>query len=266
MSIPEVSFSGIYLRLRIHWGGRRMNWDTFFEGLGKLAAFVFPVAGLGAVLAKSYIDKWLTRRFQGQLDKIKHDQAQEMERLKLKVSTLLDRATKLHSYEFEVLPKAWELLATSVGSASRVLSAIQTYVDVKCMDESELSAFLEQSPFNQTERRAIRDLARNERQIEYQNLTGEYAFRESMEDWRSFNNYIVTKGIFIAPALRERLRSASALIIECLDEYRFSRFEDAHGQKSHAANRGRFKAIQPLRAEIEAAVSDRLWDVSKLDE
>ena len=49
--------------------------------------------------------RWLEARFAERLEKFKHDQNQEIERLRYRINALMDRTTKLHQHEFEVLPK-----------------------------------------------------------------------------------------------------------------------------------------------------------------
>jgi hypothetical protein len=48
--------------------------------------------------------RWLEARFAERLEKFKHDQNQEIERLRYRINALMDRTTKLHQHEFEVLP------------------------------------------------------------------------------------------------------------------------------------------------------------------
>ena len=54
---------------------------------------------------------------------------------------LFNRVTKIHENEFEVLPKAWELLQTALGQIGHMASLLQTYPDFKWMAEAELEEF-----------------------------------------------------------------------------------------------------------------------------
>ena len=59
---------------------------------------------------RTFSDKWLASRFNERLERLKHDQQQEIEQLRGRINALLDRTTKLNQREYEVVPEAWERL------------------------------------------------------------------------------------------------------------------------------------------------------------
>ena len=65
--------------------------------------------GFGATAAwwlfQAFGDKWLAARFDKRLEALRHAQQKELEELRFRINALLDRATKLHQREFEVLPE-----------------------------------------------------------------------------------------------------------------------------------------------------------------
>ena len=67
-------------------------------------------------------ESWLNHQFARKMSLFTHEQNQQIERLKLQVNTLFDRATKLHAREFDAVPEAWSLLV----DADRHVRAIVT--------------------------------------------------------------------------------------------------------------------------------------------
>lgn len=126
-----------------------MDWKAILAWIGGATVGVTPVAAVGLWFGKTYIDKWLTKRFQGQLDALKYAQAQEIERLRAKIAALLDRATKLHQHEFEVLPKAWDLLTIAIGSVGGVTAIYREGVDPGAMSLEDLEVLLRESPLEE---------------------------------------------------------------------------------------------------------------------
>jgi hypothetical protein len=55
-------------------------------------------------------EKWLNAKFEERLAQYKHAQQKEIEQLRFRINSLMDRTTKLHQHEFDVLPEAWSRL------------------------------------------------------------------------------------------------------------------------------------------------------------
>lgn len=244
-----------------------IDWNAAFAWIGRLATVATPVGLAILWFGRTYIDKWLTKRFQGQLDALKHAQAQEIERLRAKIAGMLDRATKLHQHEFEVLPEAWRLLATSMGSASHVLAALQQFPDAGAHNEAELEVLLENTPFFEHDKQAVRDAPnRFERTQTFGDLYQRYAARDAINERQAFHNYVILKGVFIEPELRAKMLELSVLIMNCLMDHRdMINDRDSFKQRDFTGNREKWKAAEPLKDEIHQMVSDRLWSAAKLD-
>ena len=103
-------------------------------------------SGIALWLFKLFGEKWLGAKFAERLEAFKHDQQKEIEHLRFEINKLLDRTTKLHQREFEVLPRAWSLLARSYHSVKSITSALQAYPDIERMTTAHLDEFLSESP------------------------------------------------------------------------------------------------------------------------
>lgn len=64
-----------------------------------VGTLVLAGGGLSLIVYQTFkhlAAKWLDARFEERLQALKHEQQKEIEQLRLKISTLLDRAVKLH--------------------------------------------------------------------------------------------------------------------------------------------------------------------------
>lgn len=245
-----------------------IDWNAIFEWIGKATFFATPIGLAILWFGRTYIDKWLTRRFQGQLDNLKHVQAQEIERLRAKIAGMLDRANKLHQHEFEVLPLVWDKLTTMMGSAVAVVSPFQSYAGVGRMSPEELEVILGETSFADHEKDELRKLERRPRETLYMNLCDRDRLRIAFKDRADFHNTIIQRGIFIEPPLRAKLMELSLLIVDALHDQQ--EFNDPENDRPKAAARSENadkvrKTGKAMVDAIETMISDRLWNASKLD-
>lgn len=70
--------------------------------------------GSGAIVAYllfQFLGKtWIENKFAQRLDQLKHQQALELQRLRVEIDSLLSGALKLQDREFQILPEAWQKL------------------------------------------------------------------------------------------------------------------------------------------------------------
>lgn len=242
-----------------------MDWDSIFAWIGRAATVATPIGVASLWFGKTYIDKWLSKRFQGQLDALKHAQAQEIERLRAKIAGMLDRAAKLHQHEFEVLPMAWDKLSTALGAVSDVTASFKEGVDPGRMSAVELEAFLAKGPLEDHQKQAIRDADRFDKPSLYQTFHDHIQFNDASRVTNEFHNYTIQFGIFIEPAIRTKLTEASKELQTALRSWKLIlQMPDVKPWPVSEAQANVAKASE-LAKEIDKLISDRLWDAAKLD-
>lgn len=202
--------------------------------------------------------KWLDEKFAERLADYKHRQSQEIEHLRGEIARLLDRTTRLHSAEFEVLPRAWELLGGAFGEIGSCISAIKSYANVTWLNSEELEAALDQPFLREFEKSNIRKLSGNDRQKEYSEIIDYHRYREASNLWIEFNNFVITKGIFLEPGISKQFDEISKRLLGILDDYQFKRFEK-NTELGWTEIRNSWKEIDALRATLKEAVVARLW-------
>src|SRR5215217_7738021 len=85
---------------------------------------------------------WMEAQFSKRLEEVKHGQNQELERLRYRINALMDRTSKLHQHEFEVLPELWHKLGIAYTSTKHFTSRILKQHDLNNMSYGELADFL----------------------------------------------------------------------------------------------------------------------------
>lgn len=242
-----------------------MDWNAVFEWIGKATFFATPIGLAILWFGKTYIDKWLTRRFQGQLDNLKHVQAQEIERLRAKIAGTLDRATKLHQHEFDALSKAWDLLSIALGAVSDVTAVFKEGVDPGRMSPEELEAFLAKSALEEHQKQAVRDASRYDKPKVYQTFHDHLQFHDASRAANEFHNHSIQFGIFIEPSLRPKLKEASQELQKALRVWKLILQMPDHRPWPVEEAQEHMKKASELSKEIDTLISERLWSAAKLD-
>jgi hypothetical protein len=125
-----------------------------------------------------------------------------LEQLRFKISSLLDRTTKLHQREFEVLPEAWAKLVDAHSATVAVTSPRQSYPDLDNMTPEHLTEFLEKSPLASREQN---ELSKAHKKTDY---FREHIFwhrlTEAREYCRESHGYLRRYGIFVQSEIKEK--------------------------------------------------------------
>lgn len=220
---------------------------TILSWFGGLTAVVAGVTGAAYWLFKTFSQKWLESRFSERLEAYRHE-----------LSRLLDRATRLHAQEFEVLPNLWEKLSKAMSGAMDILSPLQLSGDITHAKSDELEAILEKSPLLEHEKQQVRKAQPIQRSPLFHRFTLHHRFRGVVADWNEFNGYAVSKSIFLDPALSGRVRELGDMIYEGLDAYHWAQSDPSDRKEARAAwEKLRTEGVK-LRDEIQSTVSSRL--------
>jgi hypothetical protein len=219
------------------------------------------ISGIAWAVFRAVSKKWLDAKFAERFADYQHRQTLQGDAFRSDLAALLDRATKLHAQEFEVLPKAWELLTTAMGLAGQATSMVTEHPDVARMTEPEFEVALTHQPFKDHEKDRMRALDGEGRAKLYRDLYDRYRFYAAWEAGREFRNFVILKGIFIEKDLRIQIRKVADGLDDILWDYRFGKWEQ--GERMNAAQiksiRDKWAALQPERDVVEESVSARLW-------
>jgi hypothetical protein len=229
---------------------------SFWASLGYLGVTLVGATGLAYWLFKLSTEKWLTQRFSEKLEDYKHAQQRELEKLRLQISSTMDRTVKLHQFEFETLPKLWSLAASAFGEVTRFVSPLQSHPDLDGMTENELDDFLGKSTLPDWQKSELR--TGSNKAMRYAKMSFWPEANRVNKVYYEFHNYLIGNGIFIPPELKAKFGALRDIVNDALFE---RTFEEEHPDP----RRGRFEKGKALRQdgpklmeEIEAEVQRRL--------
>ena len=219
------------------------------------------LVGVALWFFKLFGEKWLGAKFAERLEAFKHDQQKEIEHLRFEINKLLDRTAKLHQREFEVLPRAWSLLAKSYHSVKSFTSALQTYPDIDRMTTAHLDEFLSESPLMNWQKDELK--AASDKNKYYQSAIFFHYAARTRKACRKSAFYLLKNGIFIHLELKEKINKVDELAWAALVEHEMNERHSLIPRERSALDKFT-KDGEPLFKEVETEVQKRLWDTDAL--
>jgi hypothetical protein len=218
-------------------------------GAGGAVAF-----GLFRFLGKS----WVESKFAERLEAFKHQQALEIQRLRVEIESMLSGALKLQEFEFEVLPEAWRRLDEAYGRSRFVISAVQEYENVENASDLEFKEVLQKTlpELLESQRASLRAAEPRDRAKQYQKLINWKHHNRARKALFELEEYIASKGLFLPPPLKDQFREISAIIGRSLISLRTSLEYDAHELRGQAGTA--IAAAEPLIKSIEKEIGERI--------
>jgi hypothetical protein len=237
--------------------------------LENIATFLgFTVIGAGSAalvvlgLFKWLGERWLNSKFEERLAAYKHAQLKELEELRFKINTLMDRTTKLHQREFDVLPEAWGKLVVAYEHAKGFTALLRSYPDVNRMTNEQLEEFLATIDIPDSEKKLLK--SSDDRISIYQQYAFRHDFHKSMMSWHEYHVYIRKNGIFIHLEMKDKFIEIGDLIWNALNEEKIN-----HTHKPRPLLREHYNKFagegERLVKALENDVQSRLWNASKLE-
>lgn len=239
------------------------HFGSAWAAFGQVTAIVLLAGGTAFGLFRYLGDKWIEARFSESLELFKHQQQKELENLRLKINSALDRAVKLHASEFEALPSVWEKLSQSFNEISAFTSPLQSYPDLNRATKEELEHLLSKQDFAEFQKGEIRES--EDKNSVYQKMIFWVNFKKVNATRFVFDDELVKKGIFIREDIRVKIDELSDMMWNALLE---KRMEQEHPDP----RAGRWEKCEKLRKdgpillrEIRDLIRVRLWDGVQLE-
>ncbi|BCA56696.1 hypothetical protein W02_38360 [Nitrospira sp. KM1] len=236
-----------------------MTWLAHLGNLLGLLGIIVGASVAGAyILFKRFGEKWIENKFESQLEIARHEQHKEIEHLRFKINALLDRTTKLHQREFEVLPEAWSKLSDAYWEAVAFLSPFQTYPDLARMSPQHFVEFVESCRLDPWMKDDLKEKAGQERNTFYVQHIFWFRLDDAVKKIRDAHIFILKNGIFLPKDIRTQFSSLSDLIWFAVSESRSNKTYDI---KPEARDKQKLFDEQggALIKKLEGDVSERLW-------
>jgi hypothetical protein len=227
------------------------------------AFFGYGILGVGTISAVTYAlfkifsERWLTAKFEERLAAYKHEQQKELEQLRYKINSLMDRTIKLHQREFEVLPEAWAKLADAYSGVRSITLGLQIYPDLNRLNDAQLSEVLKGADLPAWKLDEIKSAT--DKTSAFQSELKWKRKNIARDEYYRFNDYLRKNGIFIREDMKTKFVALGDLVHLALIEHELNLENPHHSQmREHAIKLS--KEGEAIRSELEKLVQARLWD------
>jgi hypothetical protein len=232
-----------------------------FKAIGLVAGVGGGIAAISYAIFKRFGEKWLDAKFEERLAEYRHAQQKELERLRFQINALLDRATKLHQREFDVLPEAWAKLNDAFWQVSNLVSPGQSYPDLSQMSDAHFREFVAHCDLMEWEKNEL--LASADRQSYYVDHIYWHRLNSAKTYAKDSHVFLTKNGIFLPSEIKEQFVEVDTLVWDAVDE-------DEHNERNKIIPRGQTKQQSLLKngpntlKALEAKVQERLRNAEHL--
>jgi len=182
------------------------------------------------------------------------------------VSSRGESGTRIHEKEFEVLPKAWQLLNEAHGAAYQVTRAFRQWPNLDGMPDKQLEAVLDATPLAEFQKNEIKGCGNKLNR--YQEVIFWYELDDAKRAQIALNNYLAVNSIFMTEALRRQFSEINKLLIDVIHyeqttrQYPYSAADSASARREQIeeakSERAKMTRISEMLNGIEAEIQRRL--------
>jgi hypothetical protein len=237
-------------------------WSSTMTAIGAVITVGGGAAAVAFLFFRFLGEKWMNAKFEERLASYKHVQQQELERLKLKINTLMDRTTKLHQREFDVIPELWSRLNHANVGIQSFIAVVRQYPDFKRMSDPHMDEFLDGSPLDGWQKAELRDAS--DKNAYYRKAIYWHDKARAREAYREFSTYLMQNGIFVPEPLKSKFTEISDILWDAMVEH-----EANEEYEIRPREREKQKSLNEkgkgLLKDIEKDVQDRLWSIHATD-
>lgn len=221
--------------------------------IGQLFLLLSGTGGVAFLLFQFLGKKWIENKFAESLENHRHQQALEIQRLRVEIDALLSGTIRLQEHEFKVLPELWERLHTAYSQVGALISPVQSYPDLDRLNIKQLEEFLAKSDLRESDKDEIR-VAPNKVGT-YEKTIFWYRVNDCRRKMQDLHQYIARYGIFLPAGLKDKLEALAREIGLCLSikQHAVSMNEGPLDQAWE-----KLEAAKPLYEGIERLIQERL--------
>jgi hypothetical protein len=227
-----------------------------------IGLFVMGIGSISVIVSwifKFLTEKWLNAKFEERLADYKHAKQKELEDLKFRINSLMDRRLKLHEREFGTLPDAWAKLVDAYNLTAVAVSGFQMYADVNQMGSEQFDSFITSSGLDEWQIAEVR--AADDRNKKYIEFVDWQRMVKAQGASGEVSTFLTKNGIFIQEPMKTKFQQIVKIISDALTEHRIN--FDARsfpGQRLTKYLDLFAKEGDILIRQIEIEIQGRLWD------
>jgi hypothetical protein len=224
--------------------------NEFLKLVGGVAAIGAAAAAFAYAMFRLLATKWIETRFSERLEAFKHQQNQEIEHVRFRINTMMDRNVKLHQREFDVLPDTWSLLTEAFYTIEPVALGIQRYPDLNQISAERLDEFLAISPLTAVEKAELK--VESDKTKYYGEVKAWHDLDKATDSYNEVHTKFAKNGIFIMEPLKTKFAEVDEMLKAAIIERQVQPHKFDKGVALNSKGRA-------LLQGLERDVQGRLW-------
>lgn len=225
-----------------------------FEVIGIIITFAATGAGSAFLMIKFWGEKWVENKFTKDLELFKFQKLHDFD-------LLLNRKTKWHEKEHEVLSQSWKKLVVAHRSLRRAISLLKQFPNIEEMSDKEREKFFLGTDLTEEEIGYIENEKKRGFNLAYSRVLDNRSLHDAHKAFNEFDLYFETNKIFLRPHIKEKFEKASdyiwsAWVSKKMDNDENDYRKEDFGLKAYETEN---EKIKPLVAEIEDVIQKELF-------
>jgi hypothetical protein len=198
---------------------------------------------------------WIESKFSQRLEQFKHQQALEIQRLRIEIDSTLSGVLKIQEKEFQTLPEAWSKLDEAFSWLSSVSSPMRTYPDLDRMSGPELDEFLGNTELLETQKDQVRAAERKVKK--YSEIIFWHHLHKVNITHSELHMYVVRNGILFPEHIKKKFESIIQEMRSAIGALKIGK-ESEDYRMQHEAWEKVQRDINPMFDAIGAEINIRL--------
>lgn len=231
--------------------------DEIFRFAGEFIVYGGGTVGISYLLFQYLGKKWIENKFSERLEQLKHEQALELQKLRVEIDSLLSGTIRLQEKEFLILPEAWSKLYDAHTEIKYLVSPWETYLELTKMTEEEVEDVLRQTKFSDSQKTSVRVTKGKEKTDLYRELTFIYKVVEAKKSFQELQSYVTKNGIFLSFELKTKMTTISDLLWSSITSKQIGHEFDDWKMQNRGWNKVK-EEVEPIYKDIENYIHNRL--------
>lgn len=229
--------------------------DDFLKFVGAMLTFGGGGAAVAYFVFRFLGEAWIENKFKEKLAAHTHQQALEIQRLRVEIDSMLSGSIKLQDREFKILPEAWEKLDQVQGEVAWLVDPTQFYPALNRMNQDELREFYEASKLPSSQLHKIN--ASSNKLEAYIEIIFWHRLNKVRASLGELQHCVARNGIFLESELKQKFTKVIDLLSAALSSKQMG--VEAKNWKLQDQGWEKVKQeITPLYKSIELDIQQRL--------
>jgi hypothetical protein len=229
--------------------------EQILRFLGGVVAYGGGAVAIAFLFFRFLSKSWLENKFAQKLEQFKHQQALEIQRLRVEIDSMLSGVLKIQEKEFETLPEAWCKLDEAYGRVSALAAPLQQYPDLEHMTAVQLEEFLGGSELLESQKADVRNST--DRLKTYQDAIFWHKLHTVKKACADLHNYVARWGIFFPLELKEKFARISEELWSSVSSVELGHQFNDYRMRNEGWKKTRAD-VEPLYKAIESDIQARL--------